>query len=225
MTLDPKTESKVREFVAEDLKALHRLLDYGLGGFGPLEGARELAQGYKKPGTSRAEQIRALAKGELKKHFAAGFLTSLGGLLTLPFVIPASMAASWVLQIRMVAAMADLGGFDLEEPQVRAAIAFCLLGKRGTDLVESDFHALQKRMVQGHFYSLSPKALLLINQGLLRRLAQMAGQKGLTRLGRLIPLAGGVLGGTIDYWQGKETADFAFELFGFDRPENQVHES
>jgi len=200
-------------------------MNYGLLGFGPFEGAKALAAKYRSFEHSKTEQIRALAQGELKKHFAAGFVTSLGGLFTLPFAVPASMAASWILQIRMVAAMAELGGFDLEEPQVRAAIAFCLLGKQGKDLVESDFQALQKRMTQGHLYSLSPKALLLINQGIIRRLGQLAGQKGLTRLSRVIPLAGGLLGGAIDYWQGKQTADFAFELFGFDHPANQVHES
>jgi hypothetical protein len=46
---------------------------------------------------------------------------------------------------------------------------------------------------------------------------RIAAQKGMTRISKAIPLIGGVLGGVIDYRSCKDTAEFAKELFQFDR--------
>ena len=220
-TIDPKDMQEAKRFLEESIKALDNLLKMGIEGIGPLKGAKALAGAYQKDAklTGKLEKIQALGKTELKKNFASGFATSLGGLISLPVAIPASMAITWVLQIRMVAAMAHLGGFDLDDPPVRTAIALCLLGQKGKELVESDFHQLQQKLAQGQFYSVPKKTLLVINQQVINKLVALAGQKGFTRLGKAIPLAGGVVGGALDYYSAKETYQFALELFTFEQGE------
>ncbi|OGG93544.1 MAG: hypothetical protein A2527_11595 [Candidatus Lambdaproteobacteria bacterium RIFOXYD2_FULL_50_16] len=218
ITLTPRDLEETKQFLQNSIKALDHLLKMGLEGVGPLKSAVDLARTYEEDPKlkSKGERISALAQRELKKTFAGGFVTSLGGLISLPIAIPASMAVAWVLQIRMVGAMAHLGGFDLNEPPVRTAIALCLLGKRGKELVESDFVEIQRKLAQGQFYGVPKKTWLLLNQQVVKRLMLLSSQKGFTRLSKAIPLAGGLVGGTLDFLAAKETYEFALELFNFE---------
>ena len=87
---------------------LKRILHLGINGGGGLSSARELGDKYlQNPAyKTKMERINALAKWEERKNFTSGFLTSLGGIISLPVAIPASLGINWVLQTRMVAAMA-----------------------------------------------------------------------------------------------------------------------
>jgi uncharacterized protein (DUF697 family) len=61
------------------------------------------------------------------KNFTSGFVTGLGGLLTLPFALPAGFAASWVIQARMAAAIARIYGHDLRSERMRTLIVATLV--------------------------------------------------------------------------------------------------
>ena len=215
--MHPDDLANLKQFLEQSLNALNKMMKYGSDGVGPLVGAKELSAKYIKNPLldTKFKQIDSLRKAELKKNFASGFVTSIGGAISLPIAIPSSMAISWILQIRMVAAMAHIAGYDIEDQAVKTSVALCLLGKKGKELIESDFHALQQKLTQGHFYSVPSKTLLMINQKIVAKLTQIAGNKGFSRLGKAIPLAGGLIGGALDYYNAKETADFAIELFGF----------
>jgi len=43
--------------------------------------------------------VEALLRFEAAKSFAAGFLTGLGGVWTIPVAVPAAVYANWVLQV------------------------------------------------------------------------------------------------------------------------------
>ena len=60
---------------------------------------------------------------------AQGFLTNLGGLVTDAVTIPANITGLALIQCRMVAGIAHLRGYDLDDPRVRNAILTCLLGE------------------------------------------------------------------------------------------------
>jgi len=220
ISLGPKDLDEMKQFVSDGLKTLDKMVHYGIDGVGPLISAVELATKATDShlNLSQGELIKKLVAGELKKNFASGFSTSLGGFISLPVAIPASMAISWVLQIRMVAAVAHLKGFDITEGSVKTVIILSLLGKSGKELIESDFNELQKKVTQGKFYGLPKKTLLMINQKVFSALLRRAGQKGFTGISKAIPIAGGLVGGTLDYFSAKETAQFALELFGTEPP-------
>jgi hypothetical protein len=73
-------------------------------------------------------RVDALLKFEAAKSFAAGFLTGVGGLWTLPVAVPASVYANWVLQARIAGAIAHLHGHDLKSKRIRTLCLLCLLG-------------------------------------------------------------------------------------------------
>ena len=60
-----------------------------------------------------------------------GFVTSIGGLVTLPVALPANLTGLAIVQARMVASIAHLRGYDLDDPRVRTAVITCLLGEDG----------------------------------------------------------------------------------------------
>ena len=139
--------------------------------------------------------------------------TSLGGIFTLPFTIPASLAANWVIQTRMVAAMAYIGGFNIDDPPVRVSIALCLLGKKGQQALEGDYNEFQKLLRKDQIAKLSKQTIQMLNLVIANRLMKLAAQKGLSRLGKAIPIIGGALGGFLDYYSCKNSSEFAFEFF------------
>ena len=196
---------------------LRHILHLGINGARGFSGARELGDKYlnNPQYSTKMERIDALVSWEEKKNFTSGFLTSLGGIISLPVAIPASLGINWVLQTRMVAAMAYIGGFDIDEPQVRMTIALCLLGKKGKDILNKDIEEVKDMIRKNTFSQLPKRTLLLVNQTVAARLMQAAATKGFTRLSKAIPLMGGVVGGILDYQSCRDTAQFAKEMFQF----------
>jgi len=196
---------------------LKKIIQLGIKGGAGFSSAKELGDRYLQNPVykTKLERIEALAKWEERKNFTAGFLTSLGGIISLPVAIPASLGINWVLQTRMVAAMAHIGGFDIDEPPVRMAIALCLLGKKGKELLHRDIQEVSELLRKNSLSQLPKQTIQLINQAVAGRLMQIAAAKGFTRLSKAIPLMGGAVGGTLDYLSCRETAGFAMEVFQF----------
>ncbi len=55
-------------------------------------------------------------------------MTNIGGVAAMPVTVPANLAGLAVVQVRMVAAIAHLRGYDLDDNRVRTALVMCLLG-------------------------------------------------------------------------------------------------
>lgn len=196
---------------------LKQIMQLGINGGPGLSSARELGDKYigNPAYSSKMERINALVKWEERKNFTSGFLTSLGGIITLPVSIPASLGANWVLQTRMVAAMAYIAGFDIDDPPVRMSIAVCLLGKKGKEILNQNIEDLEDYLKKRGFSGIPSRTLSIINQAVATKLMQMAARRGLTRVSKAIPLFGGMVGGLLDYQSCRETAEFAKELFQF----------
>jgi len=198
----------------QSIELLSKLIDRGIKGVPPLSSAEKLANDYLDNPSypDLRSKIEALAKWETRKNFTSGFLSSLGGVLSLPLAIPSSLVANWLIQTRMSASIAAVAGFDINEPSVRTAIAVSLLGKRAKEVFDTDLaHLEQVLKKQSHQI---PKGFLSqINRTVAQILVKKATQKGFTRLSKAVPILGGMTGGLLDYYSAKETADFAIELF------------
>ncbi|MFH2129775.1 MAG: EcsC family protein [bacterium] len=196
---------------------LKRIIHLGINGGAGLSSARDLGDRYlQNPAhKTKLDRIDALAKWEERKNFTSGFLTSLGGIISLPVAIPASLGINWVLQTRMVAAMAYIGGFDIDDPPVRMSIALCLLGKKGKELLNKDIQEISELLRKNTLSHLPKQTIQVVNQAVAGRLMQLAAAKGFSRISKAIPILGGAVGGVLDFMSCKETAEFAKELFQF----------
>ena len=90
---------------------------------------------YKGKDTESA--IKSLVKIQSLKTSLAGFVTGLGGLITLPVAVPADVASSMYVNMRMVAAIALLRGYDLKSDQVRTMVFVTMAGETIKDVLKS----------------------------------------------------------------------------------------
>lgn len=182
------------------MKVVNGILDHGVDGLGPLCGSDKLAQEYllDEGYSDTAARVEALIRWEASKNFGSGFLTGLGGLVTLPASVPASLYASWFIQARLAGAIAVLHGHPTTEDRVRTLILLSLLGDAGKEILKDVGVKVANRVAMNAVKAIPGKVLIEINKKVGFRLITKAGEKGIINLTKAVPVVGGVVGGTID---------------------------
>ena len=143
-----------------------------------------------------------------------GFVTGLGGFVTMPIALPVNVFEFYVQATRMVGAIAHLRGYDVNQPRIRTAVLLTLIGSSADDvLAKAGLSTGGGRLTSLALKRLPPAALLVINKGVGFRLLRGVGEKVLAKLGRGIPLAGGVVGAGLDGYLMKKIADQASHEF------------
>jgi hypothetical protein len=189
------------------------LLDAGIDGVGPLHSARELADQARLTRTPESA-VRKVIRSQVVKGGVGGFVTSVGGFVTMPVALPANVLEFYVVATRMVAAIAELRGYDVNDPQVRTAVLLTLVGSDADEvLAKAGLTGGTGKVVGLVGQQLPPAALLMVNKAIAFRLLRGVGEKAFARLGRAVPLAGGVVGGGIDVWMIRRIADHALQEF------------
>lgn len=97
---------------------------------------QELAEDYLKNSDSMEKAVKNFVKYQTAKCGTSGFLSGLGGVLTLPVAIPANISSVLYVQLRMVAAIAYMGGFDIQSDQVQTLAYACLTGSALADVLK-----------------------------------------------------------------------------------------
>lgn len=123
--------------------------------------------------------------------------------------LPANIAGFYVLATRMVAGIALIRGYDLTRPEVRTAIMLALVGADSEDLLAKAGVTSGGRLAQVALQRLPRTAVMMINKGVGFRLATQVGSRTLSRFGRLVPVAGGVVGAGLDGYLMDRIADHA----------------
>ncbi|HEX4334334.1 MAG TPA: EcsC family protein [Polyangiaceae bacterium] len=195
------------------MKALDWAYDQAINGVhvAGFESAAELAASYAggagsnmPPGDGPlgdgplGNGARRLVNVQAAKAGLVGFVAGLGGALALPVTIPANLTGVLLIQLRMIAAVAHLGGFDLHADQVRTMAFACLCGNGAADIMKDVGIQLGEKLAAQAIKKVSGEALKKINQKVGIRLVTKFGEKGLINLGKMIPIAGGIVGGTFD---------------------------
>lgn len=176
------------------------LLEQGIRGVGPLSGAEALAAEYLGDGRFRDDEARvaALVRWETAKNFGTGFLTGLGGFITLPVAVPAALAASWVVQARMAAAVACIYGHDLDAERVRTKILLSLAGDVAREALKDLGLKVGDKLTQRAVEQVPGRLLVEVDKRIAAKLVAQVGQRVALRFPRAVPVFGGVVGGSLD---------------------------
>ncbi|MEV5960850.1 EcsC family protein [Kribbella sp. NPDC051952] len=190
---------------------LRQILEVAIDGYQRFPGAERIAESkLSKVGGDVDLAIEAVIDQHIRLAGVQGFATGLGGLVTLPVSLPANLTGIAIVQARMVAAIAHLRGYDLDDPRVRTAVITCLLGEEGvadrlkkSSLVSSPlaiatapvFDPELDRQVSGEVVG--------------ELLARISGKKMALTVTRRIPLLGGAVGATVDGWSTYRVGQFA----------------
>lgn len=170
----------------------------GVPGVPGMESAEGLAKDYLNDAGSLEDKIDSLVRYQVLKASTSGFVTGLGGVLTLPVAIPANLASVMYLQLQMVAAIAHMAGYDVRSDRVRSICYACLCGNAATDILKGAGITIGRKLTERAIKQMSYEVIKKINQKVGFRLLTKFGQTGAINLGKAIPLVGGVIGGTFD---------------------------
>ncbi len=163
-----------------------------------LDSARKLADNYLARDEDLITKVNSLIKWQNTKAGTSGFLTGLGGIVTMPVTIPANITSVIFVQVRMIAAIALMGGQDLQDDRVKTLVYACLTGNAGKDILKDMGIVVGTKLTTNAIKSISGKTITAINQRVGFRLLTKFGEKGVINLGKAVPLVGGFIGGTVD---------------------------
>jgi len=182
------------------VKVVKWIIDKAVNGLPPLSSADDLAQEYLIDDgyPDNEARVDALINWETAKNFTSGFITGLGGLITLPVSVPSALGASWVIQARMCGAIAVIYGHSLREDRVRTLVLLSLLGDAGKEVLKRAGIKVGQKVTQNVIKKIPGKVLIEINKKVGFRLLTKAGEKGVVNLTKAIPVVGGIVGGTFD---------------------------
>ena len=192
---------------------IERLLDVGIDGKGPFDSAQRVADVAMAEHSEAERAIDALVRSHLKLAAAGGFITSLGGFVTMPIALPANVLGFYVVATRMVGGIASTRGYDIRKPEVRSAVLLALVGADADDLLKKAGYASTGRLANLAAQRLPGPALMAVNKAVGFRLLNQFGRKSLTRFGKAVPLVGGVVGAGVDTFLLKRIADHARQEF------------
>lgn len=167
------------------------LYDKAVSGIAGIESAEMLASRYLEDASGDVQlAARNLIHWESIKAGSSGFLSGIGGVVTLPVTLPLNITSVLFLQTRLVAAIACLGQHRLSDERIRALAGLCLCGSAAKALLQELSLQVVDRWTSVVTQQVTEKTLAL--------LATRAGLVSAENMVRLVPLAGGIVSGAVD---------------------------
>ena len=170
---------------------------------------KKLADDYLRKNSSTEKAINSLITYQTTLCSSIGFATGLGGLA----VLPVNVTSTIYLQIRTVAAIAYMNGYDLNSDQVRVFVFICLLGNSGREVLKTAGIKFGEKLALSTIKKIPGKVLIEINKKVGFRLVTKFGEKGIVNFMKLIPLAGAGVGAVVDGVTELTVAKTAKKLF------------
>jgi len=186
------------------------LLDIGIDGKGPLPSAQSVADSARMKSGDVEGAVDRVVRTHLAAAGTGGFLTGLGGFVTMPIALPANVVEFYLVATRMTAAIAALRGYDLTQPPIRTAVLLALVGADADDLIrKAGIVTPTGKLTDLAAQRLPGPALMVLNKAVAFRLVGNVGKATFSRLGRALPLAGGAVSASLDTYMLKRIADHA----------------
>ena len=184
-----------------------------LSSHGPIDGAIELAESYQGRHSSPRRDANALIRWQTAKAAGLGFITGVPGLPAMPVTLPANLTSVLFIQIRMIAAIAYLGGYDLNDDRVKTLCFACLCGNGARTILREAGIEVSQKMAVSALRRLPGRTFIEINKRVGFRLLTKFGEKGVINAGRAIPVLGGLVGGGVDAAWTKTIGNRARDIF------------
>ena len=179
---------------------VHEALDRAIKGVGPLPPAAEAADKQLREQHGDVDRaVHEVIENHVRFAGAQGFVTNLGGLVTLVVTVPANITGLTLLQCRMVAGIAHLRGYDLDDRRVHNAILAAVLGE------ETVLSLIKKKKLPGTPMAIATAPAydpeldkVMAAQVATAMVSKVAGKRIATTAGKRVPVLGGVIGAGTD---------------------------
>ena len=175
------------------------------GGAG-ADSAKQLAHHHLCVFSDTNQAAENLVIWESSKAAISGFISGLGGVVALPVTLPAGLAGLLLIQFRMIAAIAILGGHSPDDIRTRHLIYLCLGGSVAKELLHNAGLHLFRQLSSAALETVTEKAVTTLMTRITTGVA--AGS-----VARLLPLVGGIMSGGMDWVLVRSSGALACEVF------------
>lgn len=176
----------------------------------PIE---KMADDYLQHNVAVEDAAKDMINKQVIKCTTSGFITNLGGVITLPVAIPANVGSVMYVQMRMIACAAYMAGYDVHTDQVQTLVYACLAGVSVMEVVKKAGIKIGQKGLENLIDKIPGKVLIAINKKVGFRMLTKFGEKGAINIGKAIPVVGGVIGGGFDFVDTKFIGNRAYNQF------------
>lgn len=199
----------------DSLKIFDSIYLQAMDGLPGSESVKILAESYLSESGSLESKVDSLINWQVAKCSATGFLTGLGGIITLPLTIPADISVNLYVQMRMSAAIAYMGGYEIHHDKVKTMVYLALAGNAANEILKEIGTKVAVNFIEK---KISGGLLKQIQKMIATKILSRAGAKGASQFVKIIPFVGGIVGAGFDGITTKAIGTAAKKLFIFDRP-------
>lgn len=183
------------------------------GGIMKIPSAEQLAAEYLARYSDKQKAAKAMMRSQIAKCTTSGFITGLGGLITLPVAIPANVGSVLFVQMQMITCTAYMGGYDLNSDIVQMFTYACLVGVSLNEVMKKFGIEFGKKVTVGAIKKIPIDVIRIINRKIGFLFITKFGETGLVNLGKLVPVVGAAINGGFDYAQTKALSVSAYKMF------------
>lgn len=176
----------------------------------PIE---KMADDYLQHNATVEDAAKDMINKQVIKCTTSGFITNLGGIITLPVTIPANVGSVMYVQMRMIACAAYMAGYDVHTDQVQTFVYACLAGVSVMEVAKKAGIKIGQKGLENLIDKIPGKVLIAINQKVGFRMLTKFGETGAINIGKAIPVVGGVIGGGFDFIDTKFIGNRAYNQF------------
>ena len=119
------SEKEKKQLVSQEdiMKLLDSCYDKCLHGVPKVSSSVEdMANDYLSKHETKEEACKAMLRNQIAKCTTSGFLTGFGGIITMPVTLPANIGSVLYVQMRMIACVAYINGYELKSDQTQTFV-------------------------------------------------------------------------------------------------------
>lgn len=156
---------------------------------------------------------RRIIRNTKIKCTITGAATSFGGFAAMPITLPANVTSVMYFQIRMVVALAIIGGYDVKSDETRTIILAVWSGISLANILKHKIVFVSTQITKNLISKIPYKLYGPINKAIGFKLIVKSGKAGVVNMGKAIPLVGAAVGGSLDYGSTSLVAKRAYNAF------------
>ena len=195
------------------LKSLDWAYSKAINGVPGLDSAQDIANDFSQREGTLIDKVNSLIRWQNTKAGTSGFVTGLGGLLTLPVTLPVNITSVMYVQIRMVTAIAIMGGYNVKDDRIRTLVYSCIAANSIAEVAKDFGLSLSNKLLIKAIKKIPTEVIKRINQAIGFKLLTKFGQKGVSNLGKTIPFIGGIINAAFDVVATNTIGNIARDTF------------
>jgi hypothetical protein len=203
------------------LDSLWEAVILGDSRFNPDRTCYDLVDEYRRGGRPVKKCVENFIDWQTAKAGVVGFLLGAPGFVSIAVSIPGDFLACVYLQMRAVAVIALMCGWDVKSDRVKTIALYSLVGGTAATSVANGATTAATKGATVALKNLPATALLAINRSLGFRFVTKFGTQGVVNLVDFIPIIGGLVSGSVNGLLTNRAGWLAFNILK-DGPDSDI---